>query len=280
MENASDALIMAMAVIIFVVALTVAINAFSQAREVSELVLYTADETNYYVYEDDIEDASRNRIVGLETIIPTLYKYYKEKYSVLFLEADSYNITTGKFENPKVMTLYYSPKNFTLPSKDTQQEDGNKHVWLRSDEEYVDLVKNRYNYFVKDDNFITKTNVHSIFSFDAQEESLRAEPWYSSEEETKRNLDCFLNGEKYTLPSDGSIYIDYSSNSKAPEGNFIEKCTGKTFVESIAELTHDKMKREDEGGDGTKEVIVDTSRTNKGKKRIYIFTLVNEVKKD
>ena len=64
MENASDALMMAFGVLIFVLALTLAINSFSQAREVSEIVLYQSDSTNYYEYYDEVTDkgASQNRI--------------------------------------------------------------------------------------------------------------------------------------------------------------------------------------------------------------------------
>ena len=82
MENASEALMMAFGVLIFVLALTVAINSFGQAREVSDVVLYATDETNFYEYEFAIDKVSQNRVVGLETIIPTLYKYYKANYTV------------------------------------------------------------------------------------------------------------------------------------------------------------------------------------------------------
>ena len=73
MENASDAIIMAGAVLIFVIALTVAMTVFSQARATVDTVVYASDRTNYYEYlEMDISNNIKNRIVGLETIIPTL----------------------------------------------------------------------------------------------------------------------------------------------------------------------------------------------------------------
>ena len=63
MENASDAIIMAGAVLIFVIALSVAMTVFSQARETVDSVVYASDRTNYYEYLD--MDISNN--------IPALY---------------------------------------------------------------------------------------------------------------------------------------------------------------------------------------------------------------
>ena len=85
MENATDALKMAFAVIVFVMALTIAVMMFSQLNQVSKLVVSSSDITKYYEYKI-AKDEEQTRIVGLETIIPTLYKYYKENYTVLFLD--------------------------------------------------------------------------------------------------------------------------------------------------------------------------------------------------
>ena len=111
MENASDAIIMAGAVLIFVIALSVAMTVFSQARSTVDTVVYASDRTNYYEYFDvDISNNIKNRIVGLETIIPTLYKYYKENYTVVFLD-----------ENGKGMQLYESLTNHDNWSKDMME---------------------------------------------------------------------------------------------------------------------------------------------------------------
>lgn len=90
MENAVDALKMAFAVMVFVMALSLAIYMFSQARETADIVLHSSDVTQYMSYEQ-VSKGSENRIVGLESIIPTLYKYYKENYTVIFRDSD------GKF---------------------------------------------------------------------------------------------------------------------------------------------------------------------------------------
>ncbi len=84
MENAVDALKMAFAVFAFVMALTTAMLAFTQARETSEQVFYMTDKTNFYEYYDDSKE-TETRIVSAETIIPTLYRYYKEDFNVVIL---------------------------------------------------------------------------------------------------------------------------------------------------------------------------------------------------
>ena len=93
MENASEALKLAASVLVFVMAITVTIALFSQARETSEIVLQSSDVTSYYDYQDYTKKdrVYENRIVGLETIIPTLYKYNKENYRIEFWNG-TYNV--------------------------------------------------------------------------------------------------------------------------------------------------------------------------------------------
>ena len=81
MENAIDALYIGVAVLIFVVALSVSINAFGNARATSQAVLDMKDREYDYTY---IQGDSTERIVGCETIIPSIYKAYKDHYKIVF----------------------------------------------------------------------------------------------------------------------------------------------------------------------------------------------------
>ena len=87
MDNAVDALKMGFAVIAFVIALTVSIVAMAQAKETSEKVFYMTDKTNFYEYLSD-KKLPDGRIISGETIIPTLYRYYKENFNVVILDKD------------------------------------------------------------------------------------------------------------------------------------------------------------------------------------------------
>ena len=88
MENAAEALKMAAAVLIFVVALTVAINSFGQARQTAQLILDYTDREYDYTYVEENKDSNGDvmteRIVGLESIIPTIYKAYRENFKIVF----------------------------------------------------------------------------------------------------------------------------------------------------------------------------------------------------
>ena len=86
MENAADALKMAAAVLVFVLALSISINAFGQARKTAKTILEYKDREYDYTYINDGEGTSEsnNRIVSAETIIPSIYKAYKENYKIVF----------------------------------------------------------------------------------------------------------------------------------------------------------------------------------------------------
>ena len=87
MENAVDALKMAAAVLVFILALSVSINAFGQARAASQTILDYNDREYDYTYVEADHSGSNfvtERTVGMETVIPTIYKSYLENYKVVF----------------------------------------------------------------------------------------------------------------------------------------------------------------------------------------------------
>ena len=51
MENATDALKMAFAVFVFIIALSIVFSLISQAKETADTVLFYSDKTNYYDWE-------------------------------------------------------------------------------------------------------------------------------------------------------------------------------------------------------------------------------------
>lgn len=82
MENAADALKMAAAVLIFVLALSISINSFSEVRQTSQTILNYRDREYETTYVED--NGSTERLVGAETIIPSIYKIYQENYKIIF----------------------------------------------------------------------------------------------------------------------------------------------------------------------------------------------------
>lgn len=74
MENAAGALRMGGAMMLFILAFTLIMNLYNQAKYTMDNILYSIDERNYYHHVGATE-ANITREVGVDTIIPTLYTY-------------------------------------------------------------------------------------------------------------------------------------------------------------------------------------------------------------
>ena len=105
-ENIADALKMAGSVLLFVMGLSIAILAFSQARESMDIVLSYSDRESlsiegnprfYYLSNDN----DTSRYVGKETIIPAIYRAYKENYKIVFKFPDDYYLFKQEVKNAK-----------------------------------------------------------------------------------------------------------------------------------------------------------------------------------
>ena len=101
MENAAQALKMAGAVLLFVLALSVAIVSFGQVRETADTILNYRDRETFYIDGNYYYKATgTERTVGLEAVIPTIYRSYIENYKIVFEGLDgpiyTLNLSGGK----------------------------------------------------------------------------------------------------------------------------------------------------------------------------------------
>ncbi len=107
MENAADAIKVAGAVLLFVLALSIIIPFFSQARETADMILDTRDRETVYINGDLYYKATgTERQVGWETVLPTIMRAYLENYKIVFdkelLSGPIYTIKReGKEDLPK-----------------------------------------------------------------------------------------------------------------------------------------------------------------------------------
>lgn len=233
MDNAADAILIGGAMLIFVLALTVSITVYSQARVTIDAMLHATDETSFYEYYDTQNNIVSNRIVSWETIIPTLYKYYKEDYTVVFLKS-----------NGQPMTIYESQTN---PFNWTGNED-------RNYDGIPPVVTKYYETSRKD--------IQTICSFDVDEEDIRREPWTGKEIDTKINLDIFLKGGKIEYATsqveEGKYIYDYGIGFIATHGEYAK------FRETIGEYSikdkEDKITTE-----------IDTGIRNNKRKRVIVY---------
>ncbi len=96
MENAVDALKLAFGIFVFLLGLAILFNMTSLAKETSRILISETDQTQYYEYKDldeimtvdgnSIIDSNGRRIVGLNELIPVIYRYAQENYGVTIID--------------------------------------------------------------------------------------------------------------------------------------------------------------------------------------------------
>lgn len=93
MENAIDALKMAFAVLIFLVALAMTFSSISQVKETANIVFHYNDKAEFYDKLQLNDSIGENeRLVKIDTIISTLYKVSKESIAVrIIIDEDNPN---------------------------------------------------------------------------------------------------------------------------------------------------------------------------------------------
>lgn len=134
MENAFDALKMAFAVIVFVIALAIAFSLLTQANATAQQIFFGMDKVTYLDHER-VEGLAEHRIVGLETIIPTIYRYSVENCGVTIIDKDGKIVARYDVETENVASNYgnfkeYKPDivKYSAPKYRTAFENYCKHI--------------------------------------------------------------------------------------------------------------------------------------------------------
>ena len=198
MENAVEALKMGFAVLVLITALSLTIYSFTRVRETSAQITAEADVKQYYQQltlneTEDSANVQANRIVGVETVIPTLYRYYKENYTILFYKGTGYNEANGTFEQITPMPLYYtetSAEYLNGSTLTTNESDG-----------------------------------RAIFGFDIQDEQVRREPWSANQDSSYSFIRAFVNG----LFTNNYYTSRTSTNNPSKGNNFGEDSNGPYY---------------------------------------------------
>lgn len=168
MENAAQALKMAAAVLLFVLALSVAIASFSQARETSDIILNYKDREVQYIDDEEYMDyfyyksTGTERTVGLESVIPTIYRSYIENYKIIF-EGLNEPIYTLNLSGGKTIEKYSIDLETKKASNSSTSNVEINNVALANDEQKTEFLCGiLYNDFTKSgnkNNFEKKYNV-------------------------------------------------------------------------------------------------------------------------
>ena len=188
MDNITDALKMAAAIFIFIGGISLAIFGFTRAKQAATSILEKSDNQDYYSTEGI--RVSKNRLVGIETVIPTLYSYFKEGYTVLFYtgEADENHELISDI---KPLTLYYSE---SLPSRLVLST-------IRNEEDLSYRAA-----------YDGKNYSRAIYGIDANDEDTRQEPWLHDELHAKMFIQSLINNTPTTSTYDMSRAVSVSLN--------------------------------------------------------------------
>lgn len=170
-NNLSDALKMSAAIMIFVLALSAAMMAFSRVKKGSDQVFKIHESLKTYYNTDKIllngneYDVETTRIVGVENIIPTMYSYYDEGITILFYSA---NYSNGVLSNIKPIPLYYT--------------------------DALDVKLKKAKLAIKIGSGETATNTRFIYGLDLLDEQIREEPWRGTKQTAMNFIRDIVNG--------------------------------------------------------------------------------------
>lgn len=180
MDDAVQALIMAFAVLVFVIALSISMMLINQARHTSDVLTQYSDLTAFYdnIQLDDNEGVTETeRIVGLDTVIPTLYRYCKENFCVKIYDVD--NTLLQLFDVNIETNLRSAIVNTNAGTSKTDQD-------LIKDEAYK-----------------------KIYNDSSEPYCLFGAPWLGSTETIKQRVDFFVNGDAGYI---NNTYVSYSGD--------------------------------------------------------------------
>ena len=129
MENASDALIMAGQILIFIIALTVCISSFTTLRAgIDQTVGQTetiemARDSQGYINFLESKNSKSTRVVGAETIVSSMYRSIKENY-VIYIKFNNATDLVGEIHwdnNGKTEKINITKAKYDIYSDGTTQ---------------------------------------------------------------------------------------------------------------------------------------------------------------
>lgn len=201
MENASQALRMGAAIIVFMLAISLFFHNFSSAKKSADSILKIQDK-QAYLESDDIENtlyksnsgvtsdttnysSEGNRIVGIDSVISTIYKYDKEKYGVTILKGDGDLIARYDSSTESLMNNWNNIPDSYVDDEGTIREPK---------QEFIDNLKGNLTCRINGGNFTPKiddaklTNLYKL-------NGVICAPWYGNHENIKRRINADIKGE-------------------------------------------------------------------------------------
>lgn len=234
MENAADALKMAAAILIFIIAIASSFSLFGTAKQTADSIigmrdkqaylnaaeldngiLYTSstsikgDETETDITKEYVAGVTKNgdRVVKVDDVISTIYRYSKEKYGVTIVESSGTVIARFDSNTESIMAQYNIIES-GLKEYIEKLNNNTKNSYI---------TNNMYTYYSKTSNTLLTIYGNS------------GAPWYGNDKEIQRRINYDISGGTY-------VY-----NERTYEGKgLLEKLTGKKIIEVTNEIDQSK----------------------------------------
>lgn len=261
MENAVEALKTAAAVLIFGIAITIAFTMFSRAKETADAVVKSQDTQEYleaadldsklYTSSSSIESGTSSttqgenptmttdgyRIVGIDDVISTIYRYNLEKYGVTIIDGGT---VIARFDSntESVMRQWYNIADKTNPDNTTITSNEIK-------DKFAERIGK--NISTKISNItLKKEDLEGLYKIkvDGNDNIKCGAPWYGNEKEIIKRINAEVGGFAYEFNK--QIY-----NEKVPsQKNLKSKLENRKIIEVVNEIDNSQYLK-DEGGKET-----------------------------
>lgn len=223
MENAADALKMAAAILIFIIAIASSFSLFGTAKQTADSIIGMRDKQAYleissdevggilYTSSEDIADGEvskvttiGDRIVDVSDIISTIYRYSKENYGVTIIEK------TG-LKSGKVIARFDSSTEGIMNQWYNITENQLK-------EDIADTIKSNIStkYIDKDNIELDLETLYKI-KISGNNNIKCGAPWYANDTQIKKRINCELEGRKYSY--NNQVYEKNSLNNILKNAN-------------------------------------------------------------
>ena len=249
MENAVDALKIAFSIFVFVLALALTISVVAQARSTAELIFHFNDKTEFYEYatKDNVEN-SKNRTVGMETIMPTIHRYAKEQFAVTIFSKDGDPIVRYDLWTEGFMTNWNQiVKNKNSSEKENYIEVENR-LKMVQEQVYKTLNKPVPEFNVEEmvrKLYTVKSSTNTTVTIGA--------PWVGDNAKIQSRIKADMLGGKYE-----NNFITYT-------GKNLKRYKNDKFIEKFLEVTTSGETITDDG------YSLETIKGNKKLEIIYIL---------
>ena len=202
MENASQALRMGAAVIVFMLAISLFFHSFSSTKKASDSIIKIQDK-QAYLESDGVENilyksdsgitadttnysSEGNRIVGIDSVISTIYKYDKEKFGVTIFKGDGELIARYDSSTESLMNNWNNIPDSYVDYEGNTREPKKK---------FIENLKNNLTCRINGSGFtpnISETNLTNLYKM---VDGKICAPWYGNHENIMRRINADITKE-------------------------------------------------------------------------------------